>query len=129
MVIGGISMTGSFGLEQRICDAESKCLSCGAPLPESRADQRRFTGGQTSILVLGENQVEGRHLADRLLEQVNNAIQLSGKNIIVDLVMEPQVIESYNVRKLPALIINGSIVSQGIVSDADEILGEIEFLA
>lgn len=122
-------MTNSFGLEQRICDAESKCLSCGAPLPETRANQRRFTGGQTSILVLGDAQGEGRRMADQLLAQASKAVQLSGKAITVDLVLEPQVIEGYNVRKLPALIINGSIVSQGIISDADEILSEIEFLA
>lgn len=121
-------MTDSFGLEQKICDAESKCLSCGAPLPESRAEQKRFTGGRSSMQVLGGLDEEIMNKASKLMEEATKAVEISGKTISVTMVTDEAEIASYNVRKLPALIINGSIVSQGILSDADEILQEIEFL-
>ena len=48
-------MANSFGLSDKISDAESKCLSCGAPLPAGREEQQKFTGGRTNILVLGND--------------------------------------------------------------------------
>ena len=46
----------------------------------------------------------------------------------VGMITDEQTISSYNIKKLPALVINGSIVSQGIISDADSIANDIEFL-
>lgn len=117
-------MSNSFGLSNKISDAESKCLSCGAPLPAERAEQQRFTGGRTSILVLGEDDEKTK----KMLYNAKQAVKQAGRNIEVSLITDEQLITSYNIRKLPALVINGSIVSQGIVSDADSIEEDIEFL-
>lgn len=117
-------MTNSFGLSDKINDAEAKCLSCGAPLPAGREEQQKFTGGRTSILVLGKADEN----TEKLYANAKEAVKQIGRSIDVSSVMEEEIIASYNVRKLPALIINGSIVSQGIVSDIDSIVEDIEFL-
>ena len=116
-------MANSFGLSDKISDAESKCLSCGAPLPAGREEQQKFTGGRTSILVLGN----ADEATARLLANARKAVQQIGRNIEVSEVTDEQIIASYNIRKLPALVINGSIISQGIVSDTDSIVEDIEF--
>ncbi len=114
----------TFGLSQKVCDAEEKCLSCGAPLPAERQGQRKFTGGMTSIVVLGDSSKR----TDELFENVNEAVRRSGNNIKTELVIDEKVIKTYNLRAMPALVINGSIVSQGIISDVDSIIQDIEFL-
>ena len=48
-------MAGSFGLSQKMNDAEAKCMSCGAPLPAGREGQQKFTGGETKIVLLGDD--------------------------------------------------------------------------
>lgn len=121
-------MANAFGLEQRICDAEAKCLSCGAPLPEARAEQKKFTGGKTTIIILSNVDDEGKDKADMLFAEVQKAVEMSGKNISVEVVTDKEQIAAYNVRRLPALVINGSIVSQGILSIANDIVEEIEYL-
>lgn len=105
-------------------DAEGKCLSCGAPLPAGREAQRKFTGGQMGIVVLSDNSAS----ATKLYENAKEAIVKAGKTISCELVTDEEIIGTYGLRKLPALVINGSIVSQGIISDADEIINEIEFM-
>ena len=121
-------MANTFGLEQKICDAESKCLSCGAPLPESRAEQKKFTGGQTTITILSNIDEEGKNMANMLFTEVEKAVKMSGKSISVEVITDKAKIDEYNVRRLPALVINGSIVSQGILSIAKDIVEEIEYL-
>lgn len=121
-------MANAFGLEQRICDAEAKCLSSGAPLPEARAEQKKFTGGKTTIIILSNVDDEGKDKADMLFAEVQKAVEMSGKNISVEVVTDKEQIAAYNVRRLPALVINGSIVSQGILSIANDIVEEIEYL-
>ena len=101
-------MTDTFNLCGRMDDAEGKCLSCGAPLPVGREEQKKFTGGQMGI--------------------VNDAISQLGKIIVFDEVIDEEVIATYHVRKLPALVINGSIVSQGLISSVEDIVGEIEYM-
>lgn len=117
-------MTNSFGLSERINDAEAKCLSCGAPLPAGREGQQKFTGGHTSIQVFGEDDESTK----KLLENAKQAVEEVGRKIEVDWIEDKQIIAIYNIKKLPALIINGSIVSQGIVSDVESIVSDIEFL-
>lgn len=117
-------MTNSFGLSDKISDAESKCLSCGAPLPAGREEQQKFTGGRTSISVLGNND----EATETLYKNAINAVKQLGRAMEVAMVTDEQIISSYNIKKLPALVINGSIVSQGIISDADSIVNDIEFL-
>ena len=117
-------MADTFGLSQKICDAESKCLSCGAPLPTGREEQRKFTGGMTNITVLGDNGDNTKKLFNNACE----AVKKLGSNIQVQLITDEDIIKTYNLRSLPALVINGSIVSQGIVSDIDDIVMDIEFL-
>ncbi len=117
-------MANSFGLSDKICDAESKCLSCGAPLPAERQGQQKFTGGQTSILVLGQDSDS----TDKLWSNATEAVKQLGRNIEVMCVKDEQTVAAYNIKKLPALVINGSIVSQGIVSDVDSIIDDIEFI-
>ena len=118
-------MADSFGLSEKICDAEAKCLSCGAPLPAGREGQRKFTGGRTSILVLGGDDENSR----TLFSNAKTAVSKLGNHMEVSLICDEQVVRSYNLRSLPALVINGSIVSQGIISDVDSIVADIEFLA
>lgn len=117
-------MDNLFGLSEKMNDAESKCLSCGAPLPVGREGQQKFTGGHTSILILGAEDEN----TSKLFANAKQAVCQLGINIEVSQVTDEQVIAAYNVRKLPALVINGSIVSQGIISDVDSIVGDIEFL-
>lgn len=117
-------MTNSFGLSDKINDAESRCLSCGAPLPAGREGQQRFTGGRTGILVLGNDD----EAATMLYKNAISAVERLGKSMEVAVSRDEQMILSYNLKKLPALIINGSIVSQGIVSDVESIVDDIEFL-
>lgn len=117
-------MANTFGLSEKICDAESKCLSCGAPLPAGREEQRKFTGGRTSIVVLGDESDDTR----KLFDNANEAVKKLGNSIEVELVTDADMIKTYNLRSLPALIVNGSIASQGLISDADSIVSDIEFL-
>lgn len=117
-------MTDTFNLCGRMDDAEGKCLSCGAPLPTGREEQRKFTGGKMGIVVLSDNSEE----AKKLCANVNEAISQLGEIIAFDEVVDEEVIATYHVRKLPALVINGSIVSQGLISSVQEIIGEIEYM-
>lgn len=117
-------MTDAFNLCSRIDDAEGKCLSCGAPMPEGREEQRKFTGGQMMILILSD----GTEEAKELVNNARDAIKNLGKEIGCEEVKDEMIIESYHVRKLPALVINGSIVSQGIISSVEDIIGEIEYM-
>jgi len=118
-------MADTFGLSQKICDAESKCLSCGAPLPVGREEQRKFTGGMTSIIVLGDDGDNTK----KLFKNACEALKKLGSNTEVQLITDMDMIKSYNLRSLPAFVVNGSIVSQGIVSDVDDIVLDIEFLS
>ena len=117
-------MTDSFNLCNRMDDAEGKCLSCGAPMPEGREEQRKFTGGQMTILILSDGSEGSKELYNNAREAIKNL----GKEIACEEVMDEMMIGSYHVRKLPALIINGSIVSQGLVSSVDDIIEEIEYM-
>ena len=117
-------MANSFGLSDKISDAESKCLSCGAPLPAGREGQQKFTGGHTNIYIVGNEDENTKKLFDNAIQAVNQI----GKNIEVSMITDKEIIATYNVRKLPALVINGSIVSQGLIPDADSIRDDIEFL-
>ena len=117
-------MTDTFNLCGRMDDAEGKCLSCGAPLPVGREAQKKFTGGQMGIVVLSDNSEE----AKKLCANVNEAISQLGEIIAFDEVVDEEVIATYHVRKLPALVINGSIVSQGLISSVEDIVGEIEYM-
>ena len=117
-------MTDSFNLCSRMDDAEGKCLSCGVPMPAGREEQRKFTGGKMSVLILSD----GTEAADKLFANANLAIEQLKKNILCEAITDEQVISSYHVRKLPALVINGSIVSQGIISSVDDIISEIEYM-
>lgn len=121
-------MANTFGLGQKICDSEAKCLSCGAPLPETRAEQKKFTGGQTTIIILSNVDAEGKDKADMMFAEVQKAVEMSGINVLVEVVTDKEQIDAYNVRRLPALVINGSIVSQGILSIANDIVEELEYL-
>lgn len=116
-------MAETFGLSKKMNDAESKCLSCGAPLPAGREGQLKFTGGNMTVLVLGNDDK-----AEKLLENARQAINHQSLNVQAELVSDEETISRYNVRKLPALIINGSIVSQGIISDTSDIEAELEFM-
>ena len=113
-------MTGSFGLSDRMDEAQTKCLSCGAPLPAGREGQQKFTGGKMTVLVLGQNDDSTNH--------VSKAIESQKRDIQPQLVTDETIINQYHIRKLPALIINGSIVSQGIVSAVSDIESELEFM-
>ena len=117
-------MSDAFGLSEKICDAESKCLSCGAPLPVGREEQRKFTGGRTSIVVLGDDGDDTKVL----LDNSKTAISKFKSDMEITLVVDENIVSGYNIRKLPALVINGSIVSQGLVSDVESIIEDIEFL-
>lgn len=117
-------MTDSFNLCSRIDDAEGRCLSCGAPLPTGREEQRKFTGGQMGILVLSDETQTSEDLYNNAIEAVKSV----GKEIRCEEVTDDEIIESYHIRKYPALIINGSIVSQGIVSSVEDIINEIEYM-
>lgn len=117
-------MTNSFGLSDKMHDAEAKCLSCGAPLPTGREGQQKFTGGCTKVLVLGSNDEK----TSKLFANAQEAIKVIGRSIDVEHVTDETIIGGYNLRSLPALVINGSIVSQGMVSDVDSIVEDIEFL-
>ena len=117
-------MTDSFNLCNRMDDAEGKCLSCGAPMPEGREGQRKFTGGQMKVLVLSD----GTETSKKLITNAKEAINKLGSQIPCEEVIDTAEIAEYNVRKLPALIINGSIVSQGIVSSVEDIMSEIEYM-
>lgn len=117
-------MTNSFGLSEKINDAEAKCLSCGAPLPAGREEQQKFTGGHTSIQVFGEDDENTK----KLFGNARQAVEKLGRKIEVNWIEDKQTISIYNIKKLPALVINGSIVSQGIVSDVESIVEDIEFL-
>ena len=117
-------MMDSFNLCNRIDDAEGKCLSCGAPMPEGREEQRKFTGGQMTILILSDGTEESK----RLVNNARDAVKNLGKEIACEEVKDEMIIASYHVRKLPALIINGSIVSQGLISSVDDIISEIEYM-
>ena len=120
----GEIMMDSFNLCNRMDDAESKCLSCGVPMPEGREMQRKFAGGQMTMLILSD----GTDDSKKLLHNASEAIKSSGKLIICEEVTDGEAIAEYHVRKLPALVINGSIVSQGIVSSVDDIISEIEYM-
>lgn len=117
-------MTDSFNLCNRMDDAEGRCLSCGVPMPEGREEQRKFTGGQMTAFVLSD----GSDASESLFINLQTAIDQLGKTVISEKVTDEQIIAAYHVRKLPALVINGSIVSQGIVSTVDDIIGEIEYM-
>ncbi len=117
-------MANTFGLSEKICDAESKCLSCGAPLPAGREEQRKFTGGKTVVTVLGDDSDNTK----KILANANEAVKKLGNNMQVELITDAQIIKTYNLRSLPALVVNGSIVSQGLISDVDSIVSDIEFL-
>ena len=125
VIIRGVeNMTNSFGLSDKISDAESKCLSCGAPLPAEREGQQKFTGGHTSIQILGTDNED----TEKMFINAKQAVKQIDRNNEVRCIRDEQLIASYNIRKHPALVINGSIVSQGIVSDVDSIVDDIEFL-
>ena len=117
-------MAEGFGLCGLMDAAEGKCLSCGAPLPAGREEQRKFTGGQMSIIVLSDES----EAAKTLLANAESAIKKLGKDIMCEEITDSTVIESYHIRKSPALVINGSIVSQGIISSVDDIISEIEYM-
>lgn len=117
-------MTDSFNLCNRMDDAEGKCLSCGAPMPEGREEQRKFTGGQMTILILSDGSEGSKELFNNAREAIKNL----GKEIACEEIKDEMIIAGYHVRKLPALIINGSIVSQGIISSVDDIVSEIEYM-
>ena len=117
-------MSDSFNLCSRMDDAEGKCLSCGAPLPVGREGQRKFTGGQMGILVLGD----GTQVSKDLYINAVEAVKSVGKEIRCEEILDNEIIESFHIRKYPALVINGSIVSQGIVSSVEDIIGEIEYM-
>ncbi len=117
-------MIDSFNLCNRMDDAEGKCLSCGAPMPEGREEQRKFTGGQMRILVLSDESGASKELFGNVID----AIKILRRQIICEEVTDDTVIAEYHVRKLPALIINGSIISQGIVSSVEDIVNEIEYM-
>ncbi len=117
-------MAEGFGLCGLMDAAEGKCLSCGAPLPVGREEQRKFTGGQMSISVLSD----GSDSAKRLFANAKEALSVLGKEISCEEVVDSAVIESYHIRKYPALVINGSIVSQGLVSSVEDIIAEIEYM-
>ena len=117
-------MTDSFNLCNRMDDAEGKCLSCGVPMPEGREAQRKFTGGQMTILILSDEAEASKELVLNAKEAVKNL----GRQISCEEVTDEAEISEYHVRKLPALIINGSIVSQGIVSSVEDIMNEIEYM-
>lgn len=116
-------MAESFGLSDKMNDAESNCLSCGAPLPAGREGQQKFTGGNMTLFVLGNDDK-----ATQMLDNAKQAIKHHGLNVQVELVAGEEVIRQYGVRKLPALIINGSIVSQGIVCDTADIVDALEYM-
>ena len=117
-------MAEGFGLCGLMDDAEGKCLSCGAPLPAGREEQRKFTGGQMSIMVLSDES----EAAEVLYANAQMAIKALGKGIMCEKITDSAVIESFHIRKMPALVINGSIVSQGIVSSVEDIISEIEYM-
>lgn len=117
-------MAGSFGLSEKMDAAETKCMSCGAPLPAGREEQQKFTGGLTIISVLGEDDEK----TDRLVMNVTTALMNVQRKAMVEKIIDKAVIESYHVRLLPALIINGSIVSQGIISEVEDIEGELNYI-
>jgi hypothetical protein len=117
-------MSDSFNLCSRMDDAEGKCLSCGAPLPVGREGQRKFTGGQMGILVLSD----GTQVSKDLYINAVEAVKSIGKEIRCEEILDNEIIESFHIRKYPALVINGSIVSQGIVSSVEDIIGEIEYM-
>lgn len=117
-------MTDTFNLCSRMDTAEGKCLSCGAPLPAGREEQKKFTGGKMGILILSDES----EAAKKLYVNAKEAVKSIGRDISCEEVTDKEVIESYHIRKYPTLVINGSIVSQGIVSDAEEIINEIEFM-
>ena len=117
-------MTDSFNLCNRMDDAEGKCLSCGAPMPEGREAQRKFTGGQMTVLILSDKTEASKELVVNAKEAIKNL----DKQIPCEEVTDVAEIAEYHVRKLPALIINGSIVSQGIVSSVEDIMNEIEYM-
>ena len=117
-------MTDSFNLCNRMDDAEGKCLSCGAPMPEGREGQRKFTGGQMKVLVLSDGTDASKKLVANAKEAINNL----GRQIHCEEVVDEAEIAEYHIKKLPALIINGSIVSQGIVSSVEDIMSEIEYM-
>ena len=117
-------MTDSFNLCNRMDDAEGKCLSCGVPMPEGREGQRKFTGGQMKVLILSD----GTETAKKLVVNAKEAIGNLGRQIPCEEVVDAVEIAEYHVKKLPALIINGSIVSQGLVSSVEDIMSEIEYM-
>lgn len=117
-------MAEGFGLCGLMDDAEGKCLSCGAPLPAGREEQRKFTGGQMSIMILSD----GSEAAKVLFANAVSAIKELGKDIICEEIKDSAIIESFHIRKMPVLVINGSIVSQGIVSSVEDIISEIEYM-
>lgn len=117
-------MAEGFGLCGLMDAAEGKCLSCGAPLPVGREGQRKFTGGQMSICVLSDKSDASK----MLLANAEAAIKRLGREIMCEEITDSEVIESYHIRKSPALVINGSIVSQGIISSVDDIVSEIEYM-
>lgn len=114
-----------FGLTEKIDAAEKNCMSCGAPFPAGRESQEKFTGGNMQVYVFGNKDEKSRELYDN----VNKALEKMGKTARVEMVEEAEIINNYHIRLLPALIINGSIVSQGIISSVEEIEEEIEFLS
>ena len=120
----GDNMTDVFNLCSRMDTAEGKCLSCGAPLPAGREEQKKFTGGKMGILVLSDESQASKEL----LINAKEAVKSLGRDISCEEITDKAIIESYHIRKYPALIINGSIVSQGIISDTEEIVNEIEFM-
>ena len=117
-------MTDSFNLCNRMDDAEGRCLSCGAPMPEGREAQRKFTGGQMSVLILSDE----TECSKVLVANAKEAIKTLGRQIDCREVTDVAEVAEYHVRKLPALVINGSIVSQGIISSMDDIISEIEYM-
>ena len=117
-------MTDTFNLCGKMDDAEGKCLSCGAPLPVGREEQKKFTGGQMGVAVLSD----GSENANKLCANTKEAIIQLGKIISFEEITDEAIIESYHIRKMPALVINGSIVSQGLISSVEEIVSELEYM-
>ncbi|MBQ6815201.1 MAG: thioredoxin family protein [Lachnospiraceae bacterium] len=117
-------MTDSFGLIDKMNDAEGRCLSCGAPLPAGRESQQKFTGGKMSVQVIGQNNKE----LDDLVSNVKKALVNTGRNLDVQVITDEKIIDGFHLRKQPALIINGSIVSQGIISSVEEIEAELDYI-
>ena len=116
-------MSEVFGLGKKMDDAVTKCMSCGAPLPENMAQIKRFTGGESTVFIIGDDSDASR----QLFENTKKALKNINASVEAEYTSECLVASNYNISRFPALVINGAIVSQGIVSDTDEIENELEY--